>query len=150
MTCKFLGRDLTIFPHLHAANPQICCTCSKHRRRNWRGQGGPGPPQYFTLETLLIFMHAAQIAAIAVYITFGPPKMELLPTPMVNMYLGVNLFCTSSLLISSKLLFCPTLTFCCPYPSFHWEPVLEYSSSSISGNIILPVTLYPAAFLLQT
>ena len=55
----------------------------------------------------LIFMSAAQIAAIAVYITFGPPKMELLPTPMVNMYLGVNLFCTSSLLISSKLLFCP-------------------------------------------
>ena len=46
------------------------------------GGAGPPPPQYFTLETLLIFIHAAQIAATAVYITFGPPKMELLPTPM--------------------------------------------------------------------
>ena len=46
------------------------------------GQGGARPPQYFTLKTLKIFMHAAQIAAIAVYIMFGPPKMELLPTPM--------------------------------------------------------------------
>jgi len=49
------------------------------------GAGGaraPPPPQYFTLKTLLIFMHAAQIAAIAMYITFSPPKMELLPTPM--------------------------------------------------------------------
>ena len=27
---------------------------------------------------------AAQIAAIAVYITFGPPKMELLPMPMFS------------------------------------------------------------------
>ena len=35
------------------------------------GGGGPGPPQYFTLDT---FMQAAQIAAIAVYITFGPPR----------------------------------------------------------------------------
>ena len=31
-------------------------------------------------------MHAAQIAAIAVYITFGPLKMELLPTPMCHNY----------------------------------------------------------------
>ena len=46
------------------------------------GGGGQGPPQYFTHETLLIFILAAQIGAIAVYITFGPPKMELLPTPM--------------------------------------------------------------------
>ena len=44
--------------------------------------GRPGPPQYFTLETLLIFMHAAQIAAIAKY------KMEFLPTPM---YVGYAL-----------------------------------------------------------
>ena len=29
-----------------------------------------------------MFIHAAQIAAITVYIMFGPPKMELLPTPM--------------------------------------------------------------------
>ena len=36
--------------------------------------GGQGPPQYFTLETLLIFIHAAHIATIAVYITFAPPK----------------------------------------------------------------------------
>ena len=34
------------------------------------------------------------------------------------------------------------LTFCCPYPSFHWEVVLKYSSCWISGHIILPVTLY--------
>ena len=27
-------------------------------------------------------MHAAQIAVITMYITFGPPKMESLPTPM--------------------------------------------------------------------
>ena len=33
-------------------------------------------------RSLLIFMHAVQIAAIAVYIMFGPPKMELLPMPM--------------------------------------------------------------------
>ena len=38
------------------------------------GTGGAGPSQYFTLETLLIFIHAAQIAATAVYITFGPPQ----------------------------------------------------------------------------
>ena len=51
-----------------------------------RGAGGARAPQYFTLETLLIFMHAAQIAVITVYITFGPPKMELLPTPMCHDY----------------------------------------------------------------
>ena len=57
---------------------------SSHRRRN-RGAGGkPGPPQYFTLETLLIFIHAAQVTAIAVYVTFGLPKMELLPTPLCS------------------------------------------------------------------
>ena len=41
-----------------------------------RGPGGGGelPPDYFTLATLLIFMHAVQVAAIAVYIMFGPPK----------------------------------------------------------------------------
>ena len=32
-----------------------------HRRRNGKG-GGAGPLQHFTIETLLIFMHAAQIA----------------------------------------------------------------------------------------
>ena len=53
---------------------------ASHRRRNrW---GGSRAPPIFYLETLLIFIHAAQIATIAVYITFGPPKMELLPTPM--------------------------------------------------------------------
>ena len=51
-----------------------------HRHRN----RGARAPQYFTLETLLIFIHAAQIAAIAEYIMFGPPKMELLPTPMIQ------------------------------------------------------------------
>ena len=30
-------------------------------------KGAKAPPQYFTLDTLLIFKHAAQIAAIAVY-----------------------------------------------------------------------------------
>ena len=52
---------------------------ASHRPRN-RG-GGPGTPIFY-LETLLIFIHAAQIAVIAVYITFSPPKIELLPTPM--------------------------------------------------------------------
>ena len=47
------------------------------------GAGGQGSlPQYFTLKTLLIFIHATQIAAIVVYITFSPPKMQFLPTPM--------------------------------------------------------------------
>ena len=60
--------------------PLFCCNLhTYHRRRN---RGGWGGGQYFTLETLLIFIHAVQIAAIAEYITFGPPKMELLPTPM--------------------------------------------------------------------
>ena len=55
-----------------------------HRRRNQEGGGvGARAPQYFILETLLVFIHAAQIAMIAVYITFDPPKMELLPTPML-------------------------------------------------------------------
>ena len=49
------------------------------------GPGGPGPPN-FTLETLLKFIHVVQIAAITVYITFGPPKMELLPTPMSEVH----------------------------------------------------------------
>ena len=53
------------------------------------GAGGPSPfpPQYFkyfTLKTLLIFMHAAQIAVIAVYIMFGPPKIDLLLTPHIS------------------------------------------------------------------
>ena len=50
------------------------------------GGGGPRPPQCFTLETLVIFMHAAQIALIAVYIMLAPPppKMESLPTPMMK------------------------------------------------------------------
>ena len=50
------------------------------RNRGW-GEAR-APPQYFTLETLLIFIHAVEIAVITVYITFDPPKMELLPTPM--------------------------------------------------------------------
>ena len=41
------------------------------------GGGGRAPPIFYPRD----FMHAAQIAAIAEYITFGPPKMELLPTP---------------------------------------------------------------------
>ena len=53
-----------------------------HRRRNQEG-GGARAPQYFILETLLVFIHAAQMAMIAVYITFDPLKMELLPTPML-------------------------------------------------------------------
>ena len=52
------------------------------------GQGGPGPPPPpppppHILPSRPINIHTtAQIAAITVYITFGPPKMELLPTPM--------------------------------------------------------------------
>ena len=46
-----------------------------HRRRN-RGPGGEGrAPQYFTLETLLILIHAAQIAA-SQCILRSPPKMS--------------------------------------------------------------------------
>ena len=48
---------------------------------------GTGGGQYFTLETLLIFIHVAQIAAIAVYIMFGHSKIELFPTPMPVHYL---------------------------------------------------------------
>ena len=62
--------------------------------RGSRVGGWPGPPQYFTLETLLRFIHAVQITVIAVYITFTPPlQMEFLPTPMIdyNMYLGEQL-----------------------------------------------------------
>ena len=47
-----------------------------------------GGGQYFIRETVLISMHAAQIAAIAVYITFGPPKMELLPMPVTTNSMG--------------------------------------------------------------
>ena len=43
------------------------------------GAGTGGVPQYFIPETLLISIHAAQIAA-SVYYTFGLPKMESLPT----------------------------------------------------------------------
>ena len=46
------------------------------------GQGGAGPPIFYSRDFINIHA-AAQIATIAVYITFGPPKMELLPTPMV-------------------------------------------------------------------
>ena len=48
------------------------------------GVGTGGARQYFILETLLKFIHAAQITVIAVYITFAPPqpKMKLLPTPI--------------------------------------------------------------------
>ena len=55
-----------------------------HRHRNLAGEGGgAGPlPPIFTLEPLLISIHAAQIAAIAVYITFSPPKKEMLPMAM--------------------------------------------------------------------
>ena len=44
------------------------------------GGGGARALPIFYPRALLIFIHAAQIAAIAVYITFGPSKMELLPT----------------------------------------------------------------------
>ena len=62
----------------------------------WGGGGGgggvggvatasPPPPPIFYPRNLLISMHAAQIAAITVYITFAPPpQIELLPTPMVS------------------------------------------------------------------
>ena len=38
-------------------------------------------PEYFTLET--VFIHAAQIAASQCILHLAPPKMELLPIPMV-------------------------------------------------------------------
>ena len=61
------------------------------------GGPAPPPPQYFTLETLLIFIHAAQITAIAEYITFGPPNMELLPTPSYgNVVSHVRLYLINS------------------------------------------------------
>ena len=62
-----------------------------HRRRN-RGGGGRA------LETLLIFIHAAQIAAIAVYIMFGPPKMELLPICLCNYKLVLSNKVTAAVL----------------------------------------------------
>ena len=42
-----------------------------HRRRN---QGGWGSAQYFTLETLLVFMHAVQIAVSQCILHSAPPK----------------------------------------------------------------------------
>ena len=45
------------------------------------GTRGATPPIFYP-RTLLIFIHAAQITAITVNITFGPPKMKLLPTLM--------------------------------------------------------------------
>ena len=47
-----------------------------------RGLRGPGPPpilyprDFFNIHTCSADCH------VAVHITFGPPKMELLPTPM--------------------------------------------------------------------
>ena len=35
-------------------------------------------------------MHAAQIAGIALYIMFGPPKMKLVPTPMEKCHHNVT------------------------------------------------------------
>ena len=44
----------------------------------------PPPPQIFYPRDSLIFIHAAQITANAVY-TFAPlPKMKLLPMPMTS------------------------------------------------------------------
>ena len=42
-----------------------------HRRRN---QGGRGSAQYFTLETLLVFMHAVQIAVSQCILRSAPPN----------------------------------------------------------------------------
>ena len=38
--------------------------------------GGAGPPQYFNLETLLIFIHAAQIAVSQCILHSAPPKWK--------------------------------------------------------------------------
>ena len=51
--------------------------CAQHQRRKQGGGGGqdpPPPPQYFTLETLLIFIHAEQIAASQCILRLVPPK----------------------------------------------------------------------------
>ena len=44
-----------------------------HRRRNWGG-GARALPIFYSRD-LLIFIHAAQIAAIVAYIMFAPQKM---------------------------------------------------------------------------
>ena len=76
--------------HLTSLYLRHCDTL--HRRRN-RGQEGPGSPQYFTLETLLIFIHAAQIAAIAVYITFAPlPKWNCFLRLCIVQYLWLGTY----------------------------------------------------------
>ena len=49
--------------------------CAQHWCRKRRGGAGrPRPPQYFTLETLLIFIHAAQIAVSQCILCSASPK----------------------------------------------------------------------------
>ena len=57
---KTLGRTVTSFAHNYVGRPK-----------------GPGLPQYFTLKTLLIFIHAAQIAASQCILRSAPPPMIL-------------------------------------------------------------------------
>ena len=67
------GGELLIGVSWRRSNPPLIVSTASRRNR-----GGIFYPRDF------INIHVAvQIAVIAVYITFGPPKMELLPTPMV-------------------------------------------------------------------
>ena len=59
--------------------------------------GGARPPQYFTLETLLIFMHAVQIAAITVYITFSPPQNGIASYTYAYYITPFSLYCSGNI-----------------------------------------------------
>ena len=61
------------------------------------GKGGTGkaraPPIFYPRDFINIYTCSAD-RRVAVYITFGPPKMELLPIPMTYLYhtLGTRQF----------------------------------------------------------
>ena len=56
-----------------------------HRRRNQgdRGARAPPPPMFYPRHFINIHAYSTD-RRVAVYITFGPSKMELLPTPMLR------------------------------------------------------------------
>ena len=60
----------------------LCDHLYYHRRRNQGAWGLGAPPPIFYPPDLINILACSADRAIAVYITFGPPKMELLPTPM--------------------------------------------------------------------
>ena len=59
--------------------------CTYHRRRNWGGRGARASPIFHPQDFINIHQEIHTCSGdrrVTVYITFGPPKMESLPTPM--------------------------------------------------------------------